>query len=96
MKYRFKCSSKKWFKCSFIIENIQNSIRSDLQPLLNIRYWTTQTYDSTYFNNFSFFGLRQDILNRLLINTMSGSACHFNRFISLAAKILDGEVEAFN
>ena len=96
VKYRFQSSSKKWFKCSFIIENIQNSIRSDLQPLLNTRYWTTQTYDSTYFNDFSFFGLRQDILNRVLINTMSGSAWHFKRFISLAAKILDGEVEDFN
>ena len=95
-KYRFTSTSKKWFKCSFIIENIQNSIHPDLQPLLNTRYWTTQTYDSTYFNDFIFFGLRQDILNRVIINTMSDSAWHFKRFISLAVKILDGEVEAVN
>ena len=95
-KYRFTSTSKKWFKCSFIIENIQNSIHPDLQPLLNNRYWTTQTYDSTYFNDFIFSGLRQDILNRVIINTMSGSAWHFKRFISLAVKILDGEVEAVN
>ena len=96
VKYRFKSTSKKWFKCSFNIENIQNSIHPDLQTLLNTRYWTTQTYDSTYFNNFIFFGLRQDILNRVIINTMPGSAWHFKRFISLAVKILDGEVEVFN
>ena len=96
VKYRFQSTSKKWFKCSFIIENIQNSIHPDLQPLLNNRYWTTQTYDSTYFNDFIFFGLRQDILNRVIINTMPGSAWHFKRFIFLAVKILDGEVEAVN
>lgn len=41
VKYEFKAASKKWFKCSFIIENMQNSIRPDLQPLLNTRYWKT-------------------------------------------------------
>ena len=44
------------------IENTQNSIRSDLEPLLNTRYWTNEIYDSTYFNDFIFFGLREDIL----------------------------------
>ena len=83
-------------KCSFIIENTQNSIHPDLQPLLNTRYWTTQTYNSTYFNDFILFALRQDILNGVMINTMSCSAWHFKRFISLAVKILDGEVEAVN
>ena len=34
----------------FIIENTQNSNSTDLQPLLNTRYWTTETYDSIYFN----------------------------------------------
>ena len=96
MKYRFKFTNKKWFRCSFNIENIQNSIHPDLQPLLSTRYFTTQTYDSTYFNDFILFGLRQDILNRVIINTMSGSAWHFKHFISLAVKILDGEDEVFN
>ena len=86
---------KKWFKCSFNIENTQNSIRPDLEPLLNTRYWTTETYDSTYFNDFIFFGLRQDILKRVIINNMSGSAWHFKRFVYLALKVLDAEVEFF-
>ena len=93
VKYRFKSTNKKWFKCSFNIENTQNSIRPDLQPLLNTRYWTTETYDSIYFNDFIFYALRQDILKRVIINTMSGSSWYFKRFVYLAVKILDGEVE---
>ena len=30
IKYRFKSTNKKWLKCSFNIENTQNSIRPDL------------------------------------------------------------------
>ena len=71
----------------------KNSIRPDLQPLLNTRYWTTETYDSIYFNDFIFYALRQDILKRVIINTMSGSFWYFKRFVYLAVKILDGEVE---
>ena len=54
LKYRFTSTNKKWFQCSFNIENTE--------PLLNTRYWTTETYDSTYFNDFIFFGFREDIL----------------------------------
>ena len=93
VKYRFKSTNKKWFKCSFNIENTQNSNRSDLQPLLNTRYWTTETYDSIYFNDFTLYALRQDILKRVIINTMSGSSWYFKRFVYLEVKILDGEVE---
>ena len=39
VKYRFETNHKKWFN----IENTQNSVRSDLELLLNIRYWTTET-----------------------------------------------------
>ena len=93
VKYRFHATSKKWFKCSFIIENTQNSIRPDLQPLLNTRYWTTETYDSIYFNEFIFHALKHDILKRVINNNMSGSSWYFKRFVYLAVKILDGEVE---
>ena len=54
VKFRFRATTKKWFKCSFTIENTQNSIRADLKPLLNTRYWTTETYDSIYFNFYLF------------------------------------------
>ena len=88
VKYRFHATSKKWFKCSFIIENTQNSIRADLQPLLNTRYWI-----AICFNEFIFHALKHDILKRVINNYMTGSSCYFKRFVYLAGKILDGEVE---
>ena len=52
VRYRLNATSKKWFKCSFTIENTQNSINTDLRPLISTRYCTTETYDSIYFNDF--------------------------------------------
>ena len=94
VRYRFKAGSKKWFKCSFVTENIQKSLYLGLQPIINSRYWTNATHDSVYFIDFIFFGLKQDILSRVIINGMPGSSWYFKRFISLAVKILDDEAEA--
>ena len=96
VRYRFKAKagSKKRFKYSFTIENVQKSLYQDLQPILNTRYWTTPTYDGVYFNDSIFLGLKQDTLSRVRIKGMSGSSWHFKRFISLAAKILDTGAEA--
>ena len=74
LRYRFKAGSKKWFKCLFVIENIQKSLYPGLQRTLNSRYWSTATHDSIYFNYFIFFGLKQDLLSRVIINGMSGSS----------------------
>ena len=82
---RFRVTNKKWFKCSFTIENTQNSIRTNLIPLTNTRYWTTETF-------FILHSLRSDILKRVLVNQMSGSFWYFKRFLSLAVKILDTEI----
>ena len=35
VKQRFHATNSKWFKCPFTIQNTQNSIRSNLQPLVN-------------------------------------------------------------
>ena len=35
VRYRFHATSKKWFKCSFTIENRQNSTNTYLHPLIN-------------------------------------------------------------
>ena len=82
---RFRVTNKKWFKCSFTIENTQNSIRTNLIPLTNTRYWTTETF-------FILHSLRSDILKRVLVNQMSGSSWYFKRFLSLAVKILDTDI----
>ena len=81
---RFRATNKKWFKCSFTTENRQNSIRTDLIPLTNTRYWTTETYDGIYFNDFILHSLRSDILKRVIANQMSGSS--FKRFFEFSSK----------
>ena len=64
-----------------------------MQPLLNTRYWATETYDSIYFNAFIFHSLKIDILKRVIVNQMSGSSWYFKRFLNLAVKILDAEIK---
>ena len=51
----FKPGSKKWIKCSFTTENIQNSLYQGLRPIINSRYWTTSPYEGVYVNDFLFF-----------------------------------------
>ena len=94
VKYKFKPSGKKWIKCLFTIENIQNSPDQDLREIINSRYWTTPPYEGNYFNDFIFYSLRQYILGRVIVNGMSGSSWHFEHFVSLSLKILDNDVEA--
>ena len=93
VKHRFKSGSKKWIKCLFTIENIQNVSYHSLRPILNSRYWTTSPYEGTYFNDFIFYGLKQEILSIVIINGMSGSSWHFKRFISLSVNVLDNVAE---
>ena len=64
-----------------------------MHPLINIRYWTTETYNSIYFNDFIFYSLKNDILKRVIVNQMTGSSWYFKRFLHLAIKILDSEVK---
>ena len=58
VQYRFKSNHKNRFKCSFYIENKQNSVMNNLEPLADTRYWSTETYEGKYFNDFILFGLK--------------------------------------
>ena len=60
----------------------------NLTPVLNMRYWTTDVYKVTYDNDFVFHGLRQNILNKVIVNGMSGSSWKFYRFVMLSLKVL--------
>ena len=93
VKQRFHVTHSKWFKCSFTIENQQLPINSNLEPLKDIRYWTTESYESVYFNDYVLYSLRSSILKGVIQLQASGSAWYFNRFLNLAVKILDGEAE---
>ena len=61
--------------------------------MLDTRYWSTTPYSGIYFNDFILFGLKQEILNRVIINGLSGSSWYFNRFVSLSLKILTNNFE---
>ena len=56
---------------------------------MNTRNWTTETYDSIYFNDFVLNSLRSDILKRVIVNQMSGNSWYFKSFLNLALKALD-------
>ena len=96
VQYKFQSNHKNSFKGSFYIENKQNSVTNDLAPLVDTRYWSTETYDGKYFNYFILFSLKQDILKRVIVNNMSGSAWYFKRFLYLAVNVLDLQAEICN
>ena len=96
VKQRFYVTQSKWFKCSFTIENQRLPINSNLEPLNDIRYWTTESYESVYFNDYVLYSLRSSILKRVIQPQASDSTWFFNRFLNLAVKILDGEAELIN
>ena len=89
VRSRFKPSGLKFIKCSFVIENIQQSAFENLRPILNTRYWTTDVYKATYFNDFVFFGLTQNILSKVIVHDMSGSSWKFRRFVMISLKVLN-------
>ena len=67
----------------------KQSVFENLTPILNMRYWTTDVYKSTYFNEFVFHCLRQNILSKVTVNGMSGSSWKSRRFVMLNLKVLN-------
>ena len=90
---RFKPKGKVLLKCGFLIENIQQSVQENLIPIINTRYWTTELFKATYFNDYIFHTLRENILKRVIVNGMSGSSWRFRRFIYLNFKTITLEIE---
>ena len=89
VRSRFKPSGLKLITCSFVIENKQHSAFENLKPILNTRYWTTDVYKATYFNDSAFYGMRQNILSKVIVNGMSGSSSKFRRFVMISLKVLN-------
>ena len=90
---QFKPTGLKLSKFLFVIENIQQAISENLRPIMNTRFWTTGVYKSRYFNDFVFYGLRNDILSKVFVNGMSGISWRFCRFIMLNVKVLNLDTE---
>ena len=89
VRSRFKPSGLKLNKCSFVTKNIQQSAFENLRPILNTRYWTTNVYKAIYFNDFVFYGLRQNILSKVIVNGMPESSWKFWRFVMISLKVLN-------
>ena len=55
----------------------------------NSRFSSTEVYKSVYFSDFISHGSRHDILNKVIINGMTGCSWRFNRLITLTVKVLN-------
>ena len=92
-KYNFKNTDQnKSFKCSFTIQNQQKSAIENNLPSFDIRYWSTSVHEGVFFNDFIFFALKSEILNRVIHNGLSGSSWFFYKFTSISLKVLEGEI----
>ena len=76
-------------RAGFSIENIQEVLGDYSDPLVQTRYWTTETFESKSFNDFISFKLRESVLKRVINNNLSGSAWHFNRFNYMNVKVIN-------
>ena len=63
VRSKFKPSSPVLIKGSFVIENIQPAVSDNLVPLSNTRYWATDVYRATFFNDFVFSSLQTTLPN---------------------------------
>ena len=68
-------------------------MQENLRPIVNTRYWTTEVFKTTYFNDYIFYSLTENILKIVIVNGMSGSLWQFRRFIYLNLKTLNLESE---
>ena len=80
-------------RAGFSIENIQEALGDYSDPLVQTRYWTTETFESKSFNDFISFKIRESVLKRVINNNLSGSAWHFNRFNYMNVKIINPPLE---
>ena len=92
--HKFKDNNfQKIFKCSFVIQNKQDPPLPHMNPIFDTKYWSTTPHEGVYFNDFIFFGIRHEVLNRVIVNGLSGSAWYFNRFVSFSLKVFDQNFE---
>ena len=54
VRSKFRPRSDVLLKCGFRIENIQPSLHENWIPILSTRYWSTEPYQTRYFNDYIF------------------------------------------
>ena len=95
IRSKFKPSAPVLIKGSFVIENIQPAVSDKFIPLTDTRYWATDVYRATFFNDFVFYSLHNDFTKRVVNNGLSGSSWVFNRFINLELSVLKNQEDIF-
>ena len=69
-------------KCSFCIRNYQ-PLPEDVNNAVGLydkRFWSTETYNGKFFNEYIKISLTYDIKKRIITNVRTGSSWRFNRF----------------
>ena len=74
VRSKFRPSGSVLIKCGFIIENVQPAVSDNLKSILNIRYCSTEAYRATYFNDYVFYNLKQNILRYRLFQMVCQGA----------------------
>ena len=62
VRSRFQPKDEVLLKSGFTIENIQSTVDENLIPIINNRYWSTKPFITKYFNDYVFYGLKENIL----------------------------------
>ena len=91
VRLRFQSKCDILLKCGFMW--FQPSLNENFVPLIHTRNRSTKLYKTKYCNDYLFYGLRESILKRVIINDMSSSSWRFRRFIYLNFKVSDLENE---
>ena len=76
-------------KCSFLIENLQPGPVEIDSPIVNMQYSSTEPCRTKHFNDYVFFILKENILKRVIANSMSGSSWRFHRLAYVNLKVLE-------
>ena len=95
MRSKFRPAGPVLTKCRFIIENIQQAVCENYRLIFNTRYWSTEEYRATYFNDYIFYSLKQNIVSKVITNSMTGNSWRFNRFVSINLSVLKLNKEIF-
>ena len=61
----------------FFSENVHPAPIETSASIINLWYWSTDSYQTTFFNDYVFFGLKNDILKRIIANGESESLSRF-------------------
>ena len=73
-------------KTSFCIRDYQPSPEdiNNAAGLYDKRFWSTETYNDRFFDNYIRTSLTYDIKKRIISNAKTGSSWRFNRFESIS------------